>query len=364
MDERKSREAPAIVELADRIAEDIRGQGLGAGDAYLTTSEAAARFRVSGTTANRALQLLAQRGLLDRRQRAGTFVADPARRGTGPALRRVNLLVHREHLLAEGLLEDGVVLGLQGALPSADIRLAFLPSTDEDEYVGRLIAETLGAPGPEGFVLYRTSVRIQRAVRDSGLPAVVNGCLHPSVDGMAWIDRDQAGIGRLLVGHLLERGAKRLGILLRDRPTAGDAVLLDAAMASAGAAGLGADRVTVRFLPADGEAIRAAVAEMLPGGAGSGGAGTLGLLCRSEPLAAGAAAAVEAARLAGRKRPAIAVADVYRKDGSSPPFPHAVSALGPQELGREIGRMLAAQVGGSRRPAESVRIPVALRDAP
>jgi DNA-binding transcriptional regulator YhcF (GntR family) len=358
MPDAENPQPPPIVALAERIAADIRARRLRPGDAYPGTAETAARFRVSGTTANRALQLLAHRGVLERRQRSGTFVADPAGRAA-PSLRRVTLLVHREHLRTEGLLEDGVVLGLQGGLPDADIRFGFLPAAEEEEYVARLIAEAMGPAGPEGFVLYRSSVRTQRQVRDSGLPAVVNGCLHPSIEGLANIDRDQAEMGRLLVTHLLERGAERIAVLFRDRPTAGDALLLDAAMQTAGAAGLDAGAVMLRFLPADEQAIGAAAAAIL-----SAAGRPVGFLCRSEPLAAGAAAAVGRRRQAGRRRPPIVVADVYRRDPAAPAFPHIAAEIGPQELGRRIGLMLARQVRGDRTPAESVRIPVKLLAAP
>src|SRR5262245_11829935 len=109
---------PRIVELADRIAADIRHKRLKPGDAYLTTAGASQLLGISTTAANRAMQLLVQRQVLQRRQRKGTTIAlaPMERRG----LRRVRILVQQRFLQTEGLLADGMVLGLQSALPDAD----------------------------------------------------------------------------------------------------------------------------------------------------------------------------------------------------------------------------------------------------
>src|SRR3984957_16744093 len=124
-------QAPRIVDLADRILADIRRKRLRPGDPYLSTAEIARLLRVSGTAANRALQLLAQRQVLERRQRRGAFIARGPAGGKTVVVNRVHLLVHRDYLRAEGLLADGVVLGIQGELPQAEIQFNFLPESSE-----------------------------------------------------------------------------------------------------------------------------------------------------------------------------------------------------------------------------------------
>src|SRR5271163_2507531 len=130
-------QTPRIVDLADRILDDIRRKKLRPGDPYLSTAEIARLLRVSGTAANRALQLLGQRQVLERRQRRGTFIAAPATSSHGASLRRVHLVVHRDYLRTEGLLADGVVFGVQGELPQAEIQFNFLPESNEIDYVQR-----------------------------------------------------------------------------------------------------------------------------------------------------------------------------------------------------------------------------------
>src|SRR3954466_11480587 len=68
---------PRILELADKIADDIRKKKLKPGDPYQGTTETAEMLGVSTTAANRAMQVLVKRRLIERRQRKGTFVAVP-----------------------------------------------------------------------------------------------------------------------------------------------------------------------------------------------------------------------------------------------------------------------------------------------
>lgn len=327
-------QAPRIVDLADRILDDIRRKKLRPGDPYLSTAEIARLLRVSGTAANRALQLLGQRRVLERRQRRGTFIA-AATTGNGTSLHRVHLLVHHDYLRTEGLLADGVVLGIQGELPQAEIQFNFLPDSGEVEYVQRLVEDSLRDHRSAGFVLVRSSVFTQRLLASSGLPTVVSGTLHPSIQGLATIDRDHRQIGRLMVEYMLQEKCRRLALLLRDHVGAGDHVLLDTVSRELASRGFAADGLVVRCLPADESAIRSAVTELI-----EEGPTPVGVVCRSQPLAQGAALAVAELPRSARRHVPIALCDVYRPDGGKSVFPCIVPLLGPQELGREIGRLL------------------------
>jgi DNA-binding LacI/PurR family transcriptional regulator len=348
-------QASRIVDLADRILDDIRRKNLQPGDAYLSTAEIARLLRVSGTAANRALQLLSQRRVLERRQRRGTFIAAPVTDGERVALRQVHLVVHRDYLRSEGLLADGVLLGLQAALPHAEIQFNFLPESNEVAYVQGLIADALRTPRAAGFVLLRASVYAQRLLASSGLPTVVNGTLQPSIQGVAFLDRDHRQIGQLMAQYMLQRKCRRLALLLRDHVGAGDHILLDTLSAELAAHGFATDGLAVRCLPADEEAVAAAVAMLI-----KEGPTPLGLVCRSTPLARGAAAAVATRAPAVQRRLPIALCDTYRSPGQEPAFPHIVPLLGPEELGRAIGRLLTQQVHGEPDRPTGCIVPVRL----
>lgn len=344
-----------IVDLADRILDDIRRRKLRPGDPYLNTAEIARLLRVSGTAANRALQLLGQRQVLERRQRRGTFIAAPAPAGDEAALRRVHLVVHRDYLRTEGLLADGVVLGIQGALPRAEIQFDFLPESDELAYVQGLVGDALRDPRSAGFVLVRSSVFTQRLLAASGLPAVVNGTLQPSIDGLASVDRDHRQIGRLTGQYMLERKCRRVALLLRDHVGAGDHLLLDALSAELAAQGFSADRLIVRCLPADEAVAQVAVSSLI-----TQGPTPLGLICRSEPLARGAVAAVAKLPSANQRRFPIALCDSYRSDAGPLRVPRIVMQLGPEDFGRQIGRLLSQQATGDTGQPRQRTVPVKL----
>jgi DNA-binding LacI/PurR family transcriptional regulator len=346
-----------IIELADRIAEDIRLRELRPGDAYLNTAEVARVMQVNGTKANLALQLLARRKVLDRRQRKGTFIAHPPADPAEPALDRVHLLVQQDYLRTEGFLADGVVLGIQGVLPAVTLQFNFLPVENEGDYANRLIAEALRSARPEGFILARSSVQTQRLFQSSGLPTVVYGSLQASIQGMAQVERDQEQIGRLLARHLIAKKCRRVAVLLRDRVWAGDHHLLDAIQAELAAGGFGLDGLAIRCLPADAETVKASVRALL-----DRGPSPLGLVCRTEPMAQAAAAATAESKRPGKAKARVVVCDVYRKDSDGPAFPFIRTTLNPEEIGRELGLLLVQQARGTSVLPTRKLIPVTLED--
>src|SRR3954471_1696770 len=215
-------QVPRILELADKIAEDIRNKNLKPGDPYQGTTEAAEMLGVSTTAANRAMQVLVKRRVIERRQRKGTFVAVPS--GTIPSspLRRVHLVVHENYLRTEGLLSDGVIVGMHDELPATQVQFNFVPSDNDAAQITELISEAMRSGKTEGFVLVRSSLVAQRLIAASGLPTVVHGSLHWSAPHMPWIDRDHRSGGALMTNHLVQRGYRKIAVLMRDRMFRGD----------------------------------------------------------------------------------------------------------------------------------------------
>lgn len=330
--------ASRILRLADAITDDIRRRRLRPGDPYQNTHETAEMLGVSTTAANRAMQVLVKRRLLERRQRKGTFVTQPPPDASVTPLRRVHLLVQENYLRTEGLLSDGVVVGMHEALPAAQLQFNFMPPENEERFVEELISEAMRSGRGEGFVLVRASLQVQRLLAGSGLPVVVHGSLHPSIERLDWIDRDHVQAGRLIAEHLLRQNVSRMLVLMRDRMFQGDHALLDTLFAAVGEANLGSQAITLRCLPSDQQAIIAATRDWI----GEGSNGPAGIICRSEPLAKGAAAAAVTPRK--RNRVHIILSDYYRRGSEQPPaWPHLKPTLSPEEIGTRIGRMLADQ---------------------
>jgi len=349
-------DGPRIVDVAERIAADIRRRKLRPGDAYDGTAETAQRLRVSGSTVNRAFQLLAQRGVVVRKQRIGTIVAEPRAPRKSATLRRVHLVVREDHLRAEGLWADGMLWGLQGALPGVELQFNFRPEQDEAQFFERLIHDLLRSRESAGLVLIRSTVVAQRLTADSGLPAVVSGTLQPSIGNLPSIDRDQRQIGALLAEHLIRAKCERFLILMRERTAAGDHLALDGALAALAAAGVPLEDVQLRFLPSDDAAIVAAVGELL-----SESKRRLGCLCRSARLARGVVTASAALRLPARRRPVLVAADAAGTLPEQTPYPYTEPTIAAEAWGELLGRMLAAAARGERPDPNHVTIPVRLR---
>lgn len=331
-------QVPRILQLADAIAEDIRRRKLRPGDSYQTTHETAEMLGVSTTAANRAMQVLVKRRLLERRQRKGTFVAQPPTDLPSTPLRRVHLLVQENYLRTEGLLSDGIVIGMHEELPAAQLQFNFLPPESEAKFVEELTAEAMRSGRSEGFVLVRASLQVQRTFANSGLPVVVHGSLHPSITRLPWIDRDHVQAATKLIEYLLQQGVTRIFVLMRDRLFQGDHQMLDTVLRLVSESNIGPNAVALRCLPSDEDAIVAATQDWLDRVPDE----KIGIICRAEPLARGASLAI-APR--DRGRISIVLSDYYRRGSEQPPaWPHIKSELAPEEIGKHIGRMLVEQV--------------------
>jgi DNA-binding LacI/PurR family transcriptional regulator len=267
----------------------------------------------------------------------------------------VHLVVHENYLRTEGLLADGIIVGMHDELPAAQMQFNFVPVDGDGPQITELISEAMRSGQTEGFVLVRSSLQAQRLIAASGLPTVVHGSLHWSVPTMPWIDRDHRLGGALMARHLIDQGFRRIVVLMRDRMFRGDHDLVDAIRQTCAEAKLDLDALTLRCLPADPQAVSAAVTELLMNDE------SLGVICRSEPLALGVEAAAKAMRISPGKKLGITISDVYRKGSDrSPRWPHLRPTLSPEQIGQHIGRMLAQQAVGKLTEDSHEIIPVYL----
>ena len=70
---------PLFVQVADRLAGEIADGGLAEGERVPSTNELAAFYRINPATAAKGINVLADDGLLEKRQGIGMFVATGAR---------------------------------------------------------------------------------------------------------------------------------------------------------------------------------------------------------------------------------------------------------------------------------------------
>lgn len=348
--------ASSIMQLAQRIESDIRRRDLADGDRYLNASEAAKRFRVSTNSANRALQLLARKQVVTRRQRAGTFINHALRDSGGVRqIGRIHLLVQERYLKEEGVLTDGIVLGIQGALPGATIEFNFIPADGEDDFLASLIAEAVEAESPHAFVLVRTSLLCQRMVAQSGLPAVVHGTAYPSVGRINSLDRDWEQAAALAVAYLVEAKCRHYLVLARETSSPGLHRSIDAIRKQLEAVGVTQTQCIVRSLPADDQLVAAEIDEVCIDNRGK----KLGVIGLSEPLCESALRHLRsgAKHMAGHE---VVSSIHYKRSGRpEPDYPHLMPEGSAEQMGADIGRILL-EAGRAGEKVTHLRYPMRL----
>ena len=108
---------PIYVQIAEEIRTQILGGELAEGARLTSTTEYAARYRINPATANKAVALLVDEGLVVKRRGIGMFVAD----GALAALRR-----SRRAAYADGVLPPALDTGLALGLSDAELRDAVI----------------------------------------------------------------------------------------------------------------------------------------------------------------------------------------------------------------------------------------------
>jgi len=104
---------PIYLQIAEEIRSQILGGELAEGARLTSTTEYAARYRINPATANKAVALLVDEGLVVKRRGIGMFVADGALAG----LRR-----SRRAAYADGVLHPALDTGLALGLSDAELR--------------------------------------------------------------------------------------------------------------------------------------------------------------------------------------------------------------------------------------------------
>ena len=258
------KEVRRIVELAGIVEADIRTRGLKPGDRYLTTVETARMLRADSTIANRALQALVKRNVLERRQRVGTVVARVDAETPSP-LEVVRIIIRKRiSAMESGLFDSGVLLGFHNALSGIRVQLESVPEWEIESKIPAILEQSLRMPNTEGFVLAHSTMAMQRMFAQSGLPTVIFGHPYSSVSNLPFVDRDMTEVGAVTTRYVLQQGCKQVLLMLGSNGTGpGDYKLGDAVRDTVYSAGLPGPALTMRNVPEDREAIRDMVTAFL-----------------------------------------------------------------------------------------------------
>ena len=258
--------------LADKVLDDIRNRGLVSGDRYFTAEEARSNFRVGKALINDALRLLADREILIRKQKAGTFIGPQFMNGSTPQIRAaldaVHVLMPMDYYRAKVVSTDVFVDALSLAIPGAMVHVHHIPDHDTARFTLDLINQIRQRSAGterirEGIVLLRSAREVQQAVQASGIPAVAFGSTYPDIKKLPSIDPDQAQAGQLAARAALDLGHKRFALVMRAQWRRGDNLLMEGFSRELGEAGIAADGFSVFSFAEDPEVIGHDVASLL-----------------------------------------------------------------------------------------------------
>ncbi len=257
--------------LRERLLDCLVSERLSEGTRLGTENEFGEAARLSRSTVRRAIDPLVAEGWLQRRVGAGTFVG--GRAPTGPVDRpaggaattaaasgagepagsrtlRVAVLLHRIGDLSNDWYSPRVIEGMDEAAHDLDATLELLGDRDVD---GDALSRRLMRSMPDALVALTGEARHAFLLRDAervGIKCFVSGTPLSSL-GLPCVHEDNRQGMELAVDHLLERGHRRIGLILQRRVEPWVFDRHEAFCERAQAAGLGDADCPVLWLPQD-----------------------------------------------------------------------------------------------------------------
>ena len=252
-----------VQELAERLERDIRSRGLAPGHKYLTGPESALLLGTSVATANRALQILAGRGIVVRRRSSGTFVGPAMAANNAPRISGVCVFSPSSEKLYGTVRLDLLVEGLLANMHDvADVRMCYVPNEGGLDFVRSVIEPALRAAQLVGVIAIDLPYDVYRFLGDSGVPLVVMGALYPG-QRYPSVDADERGAGYLLAHYLIERGHRRLAMLSKSESCPGNHCFHDGVSEALTEAGLPHNTLILRTPGSHNEVLRGHVKQLL-----------------------------------------------------------------------------------------------------
>lgn len=237
-------------ELADRVMTDIRRRDLVPGDRYFTTSQIGRMLGVSKAAANAAMQLLAQRRVVVRRRRSGTYIGQGV--GSGAAAASGFDLIHVVGASSRTFDATQVIDGIQSRLRGVPIQFSFLPELRATDFLADLVEADSNSAKKIGHLLVSCSHEVQRFFASNHLYAAVIGGVYRDCRVLPSVSADASAAGRLLVDYLVAtKGHEKIAFLTYPHWRPGDNQFFDGIGIGLFAAGLKHDSLVVRSVPSD-----------------------------------------------------------------------------------------------------------------
>ncbi|MDO5566197.1 MAG: GntR family transcriptional regulator [Planctomycetia bacterium] len=312
------------IALADRLQADIVQRQLASGDAYYTTREASLFLDVSGASANRALQLLEQRGVITRSQKKGSLIRNPNVKKA--ALEHI-------HFLFDGRLEvldhfgEEIIHGVRDEMPFSHIAYSMLSQRSEVSDVKELIQQAKESDQTHGFVMISSSPQVQKQLGLSGLPCAILGSRCPGVPLVSNLDIDHEDGFRILLNYLRERQCKKIALVMRSRVLPGDIETINTALR------MGVPYCFFLQHKEDDPDLVPEIAELIERKFNADG-----YVCLTTAYAEALSKAI--ARSGRDPNSVEIVVQFYYRREEHPPYTHVVPQVNARGMGRRLGRLL------------------------
>lgn len=215
--------APLYEQVKQELREAIARHEYVHDEPFITQRELCARYRVSTTTAARALNELVLEGVLVRRRGQGTFVAESAPRPSAPTAERTVAYIgpYGWHHDGNGPHHTGIVGGVDAVCGELGFRLFITTSVDSPQSERRALQRALDT-GADGVVLYpmegHSNTDLLAELRDRHVPIVMVDRYRPGLSDDV-VTADNYAVGRELTDHLIADGHRRIATLWSETDT-------------------------------------------------------------------------------------------------------------------------------------------------
>lgn len=249
--------------LTDKLVADIERRGLCPGERYLTTDEVSRMLGVRKAVANRAMQCLAEKEILVRRQRSGTFIGPSFVKPVRSQVQVVHVLLPKDDICAQNWSMNPFVRGIRSEFPDVNVQFSYVPAMDGVSYVGELLDASRRAGQLAGVVPVTCAPEVYRFLGEQDVPTVVYGSLYTAQDTIHSVDIDNRESGGLLMQYAVDRGHRRIALLLAGDQRPGDNDFFDGVSHVAAEAKLPHTALIQRFLPRDLDSFKTVVGGLL-----------------------------------------------------------------------------------------------------
>jgi GntR family transcriptional regulator of arabinose operon len=194
--------------LMDFLRSEIEGGRIAPGGRIPSENALAASFSISRFTVRRAVELLTNEGLLEKRRGSGTFVRAAAGKRGG--------VIGIVTTYLDDYIFPSIIKGLEDVLTRAGCTMSLGITGNETEREAACLRSML-AQNVDGLIIEGTgsalpghNLGLLRAFEERNIPVVFINGNYADFDS-SYVMMDDEGSGRMAVEHLIKNGHTRLG---------------------------------------------------------------------------------------------------------------------------------------------------------